>query len=481
MPKLLEAELKGPTKLAAPLGRKDPRDLTTGPIGGHLLHMSAFIAVGLVVQTLQFLIDLYFVAHLGEAAVAGVSGAGTSTFVVMAATQLVAIGSLSLISQAIGRKDSVDAQRVFEAALTLSLVIGAITLLLGYTAGRLGVNALAADEASAAAGQAYLAAFLPSLALMFPISAMVSALRASGVVGGPMLLQLLTVLLNVVLAPALITGWGTGHPLGVAGAGLASSIASFAGVIALAALFGRIQGYLRLQPPRLQAQLRTWWRITAIGLPAAGEFLMLFVISASVYSIIRDFGAHAQAGFGIASRVMQSLFLPVMAVAFAAAPVAGQNFGARLPGRVRATFRNAAIIGSVMMLTLTLLCQLRPEVLIHPFSSDPDVVTVAVEYLRISSWNFVAVGLVFTCSGMFQAFGDTRPALLSTLGRTVTFVLPALWVARQPGAQLRHLWYLSLASVTIQALTSLILLRKQMQTKLHARPDNQPSDEKRSR
>jgi Na+-driven multidrug efflux pump len=94
------------------------------------------------------------------------------------------------------------------------------------------------------------------------------------------------------------------------------------------------------------------------------------------------------------------------------------------------------------------------------------VIAVGAQYLRITSWNFVAIGLVFACSGMFQAFGDTRPSLFSSSARMLTFVLPALWLARQPGVELRHLWYLSVASVSVQALTSLMLLRRQMRMKL---------------
>ena len=442
------------------------RDLTTGPIAARLLAMAAFIAAGLIVQTLQFLIDLYFVAHLGDAAIAGVSTAGSATFIVMAASQLVAIGTLSLVSQAVGRKDDEDGQRVFDGALSLSLLLAMLTLVLGYSVGMLGVKALGADARTAALGQAYLAAFLPSLALVFPLSAISSALRASGVVGAPVALQSLMVLLNALLAPVLIAGWGTGLPLGVTGAGLASTIASLAGTLALLALFTRMQRHMHLRPAALRPRTDIWRRLAGVGLPAAGEFMILFVIIASVYWIIRDFGPHAQAGFGIASRVMQSIFLPAMAIAFAAAPIAGQNFGAKQPDRVRSTFRHSALMGSVVMLALTLLCQIRPEALIFPFTREAEVVAVAAEYLRISSLNFVAIGLVFACSGMFQAMGDTRPALVSSAARMITFVLPALWLSHQPGVELRHFWYLSVASVTIQALTSLALLRGQMRTKL---------------
>ena len=442
------------------------RDLTSGPIAKHLLGMAAFIGVGLVVQTLYFLVDLYFVAHLGKAAVAGVSSAGSSTFIVMAATQLVAVGALALISQAVGRKDEADAQLIFDQSLSLSLLMGVLTLVLGYTIGMAGIRALGADAEAAGMGEAYLAAFLPSLAISFPLAAIGSALRASGVVGPPMIIQSLTVAANALLAPILIAGWLTGYPLGVAGAGWASSLASLGGLIAVGVLFNRIQPHLHFHPSQLMPRFATWRRITAVGLPAAGEFLMIFVISTSVFWIIRGFGAQAQAGFGIGSRIMQSIFLPAMAVAFAAAPIAGQNYGAKLPDRVRATFRNSALIGSGIMLGLTLLCQIAPEALVHPFTTEPVVAAVAVEYLRIISLNFVAVGLVFACSGMFQAFGDTRPALISSGARMLAFVGPAFWLSHQPGVELRDFWYLSVASGGLQAVISLALLRFHMRQKL---------------
>jgi len=85
------------------------RDLTHGPIPGHLLTMAAPIAAGMLAQTLYFLVDLYFVAQLGDAAIAGVSAAGLAMFIVMALTQSLGVGAMALISQAVGRKDPDDA------------------------------------------------------------------------------------------------------------------------------------------------------------------------------------------------------------------------------------------------------------------------------------------------------------------------------------------------------------------------------------
>ena len=156
---------------------------------------------------------------------------------------------------------------------------------------------------------------------------------------------------------------------------------------------------------------------------------------------------------------------------FATAPVAGQNVGAGLADRVRETFRSAAWIGSGLMLSLTLLCQWHPALLIRGFTSEPEVVAIGAGFLKIISWNFVASGLIFTCSGMFQALANTWPSVLSSGTRLLTFVLPAIWLSRQPSFELRHLWILSVLSVGLHAATSLWLLRGELRRRLVPTPE----------
>ncbi len=130
---------------------------------------------------------------------------------------------------------------------------------------------------------------------------------------------------------------------------------------------------------------------------------------------------------------MQSIFLPAMAIAFATGPIAGQNYGAQQFGRVRETFSAAAKVSTVLMLALMLCTQWRPEWLVHGFTQDPAVVEVGSHFLRIASFNFVASGLIFTCSGIFQGLGHTWPALAATASRIVTFMLPAIWLSTTAG------------------------------------------------
>ena len=446
------------------------KDLTQGPITAQLIAMAVPLAIGMLFQTLYLVVDMYFVAHLGDAAIAGVSTAGTAMFVIMALTQMLGVGTVALVSHAVGAKDQGQANLVFNQSVTLSAICGVVTLLAGWLLGGLYVRAMAADGATTAAGSAFLYYYTPGLALQFAMVALASALRGTGIVQPTMVVQVLTVVLNTVLAPVLIAGWGTHHPLGAAGAGLASSIAVAAGVVFLWIYFARLEHYVRLDTALMRPRAALVRRILNVGLPAGGEFFMMFVILGVIYWVIRGFGPAAQAGFGIGGRVMQALFLPVMAIAFAAPAVAGQNFGARKFERVRETFRAAALLSSVLMLLLTLLCQWRPQIFIEFFSRQSEVVEVGATYLRIISWNFLATGLIFTCSGLFQALGNTWPSLASSASRLLTFVLPAVVLSRLPQFSLIEVWHLSVATVTLQALTSLLLLRREFRRRLGATP-----------
>lgn len=442
------------------------RDLTQGPVIRHIVAMALPIAFGMIFQTLYYLVDLYFVARLGDAAMAGVGAAGNVMFIVLALTQVLGVGTVALISHAVGRKDQAEANLIFNQSLLLSALCGGITLIGGYAATHFYIRAVAADAATCTAGVTYLYWFLPGMALQFAMVAMGSALRGTGIVKPTMVVQMVSVVLNVVLAPVLIAGWGTGRPLGVAGAGLASTLAIAGAVVLIAVYFVRLEKYVAFHAQQWRPRMHAWGRMLAVGLPAGGEFLLLFVFIGVIYGCIQQFGAAAQAGFGIGSRVMQSIFLPAMAVAFAAGPIAGQNFGARLAPRVRETFRKGAILSVGIMTALALLIHLSPALLVRGFTPEPAVREVAATYLTITSWNFAAQGLIFTCSSLFQGLGNTRPSLFSMSTRVVTFVIPALWMSRQPWFQIQHLWYLSVTTVTLQAVLSWWLVRQQLRRRL---------------
>jgi len=445
------------------------KDLTHGSMTRLILEMAAPIAAGMIFQTLYLLVDLYFVAALGDDAIAGVGAAGTVMFIVMSLTQVLGVGAVALISQAVGRRDADDANLIFNQSIVFAAVCATATIAGGYLLAGAYVGAITADAAAHAEGLRFLYFFLPGLALQFALITMGSALRGTGIVKPTMAVQAFTVILNTALAPVLIAGWGTGYALGVAGAGLASTISVSAGVLMLGWYFIQLEKYVRFDRSLWKPRMDQWRRILDIGLPAGGEFALMFIYMAVVYFVIADFGAAAQAGFSIGGRVMQSIFLPAMAIAFAAGPIAGQNFGARRHDRVRETLTKAVLLSTLVMIGATLFLNWRPEVLVAIFTDEAPAISVGAEFLQIISLNFVAQGIIFTCSGIFQGLGNTRPALLSSAARIVAFVPLAIFLTRQPDFTTTQLWYLSVATVFGQAILSLFLLQRQFRIRLEPR------------
>ena len=253
--------------------------------------------------------------------------------------------------------------------------------------------------------------FIPALALQFVLATMAAALRGSGAFRTPMIVQVVTVAINIVLAPFLIFGWGTGAAFGVEGAAIASLVAIAVGVAWLTVQFLQPDAFLRFTAADAPPRPAAWGRLLAIGLPAGAEFSLMAVYMFLVLVVARPFGSAAQAGFGIGLRLVQALFLPVVALAFSAAPVAGQNVGARRFDRVRQTLFAALGLTVGLMLIVAVVCQFAAAALVGVFSADPAVIGVGADYLRIISWGFACSGIVFVSSSIFQALGRTIPPL----------------------------------------------------------------------
>ena len=442
------------------------KDLTQGSIVSHISVMAPQIFAGMILMMLCGLIDLYFVAGLGDAAIAGVGAAGNAGFLINAFTQILSVGTVSLISHAVGRKDRVDANLVFNQSLALAAVAALLTLIAGCLLARPYMRAVAADDAVIEAGTTYLLWFMPALALQFMALVMGSALRGTGIVRPTMIAQAGTVILNMLLAPVLISGWGTGLPLGVAGAGLASTIAVAIGVVMMWIYFHRYEHYVGINAALWRPRLAQWKRILGIGLPAGGEFAIIFLNMGAIYYALGHFGAAAQAGFSIGSRLLGLIHMPGISIALAAGAIAGQNFGAGNNARVRRTFWTVLLLVIAVMVGFTIPAQWRPELFVAGFTGDAETVAVGVLFLRLVSLNNIAQGVNFVCSSMFQGLGNTRPVLISSGTRLLTNTVPLIFLSAVPGFRIEHAWYLSIATTTLQAGLSLWLLRLEFRKRL---------------
>src|SRR6202012_1251435 len=204
----------------------------------------------------------------------------------------------------------------------------------------------------------------------------------------------------------------------------------------------------------------------SVGLPAGGEFAIMFAYLAVVYYAIGAFGPAAQAGFGIGSRVLGLIQVPAMAIAFTAAPIIGQNFGARNSERVKAAAGHILTAATLVMVIATVATQGQTGLLRRPFTADEATIAEGALFLRWVSLNLVAQGAIFVCSSAFQGLGNTRPQLVSSTVRLITYVIPTLWLSARSGFRVEQIWYLSIATTTLQAMLGLWLLQRELKKRL---------------
>src|SRR5688572_22053121 len=183
------------------------QDLTSGSISKHLITTGSYMLITMVFQTLYFLADLFWVGRLGKEAVAAVSIAGNLTFIVVAITQMLAVGTTTLVSHAAGQRNHQRALLVFKQSLGLSAIVGLI-FLIGSLAIRDAYSAtLGADAATVAMSRDFLFWFLPAMSLQFGMVAMGAALRGTGNFRPGMIVQTGTIIINIVVSPLLMFGW----------------------------------------------------------------------------------------------------------------------------------------------------------------------------------------------------------------------------------------------------------------------------------
>jgi putative MATE family efflux protein len=439
------------------------KDLTQGSVMGNLLRMSAFLMASMLGQALYLLADMYWVGRLGRESVAAVGLAANLMALTLALTQMMGVGTTTLISHAVGVKNRDRARLVFNQSVVLSLAGGGALCLLGFLLRHAYCTALAASPETVRLGTTYLAWFVPALFLQFPLISMGAALRGAGVVKPTVAVLVLTVLVNLVLAPILIFGWGTGHPFGVRGAAMATFFALALGIAGMLGYFVVREKYLAFDMSGMRVDFALWREVYRIGLPAGAELGILGVYLIIVYAAIRHFGIAAQGGFAIGARIMQSLILPAVAVGMATAPIVGQNFSAKHAARIRESFWAACVVASVVMVLLTALCQAKAVFLVSLFSRQDDVVAVGADYLRLISSTFLATGLIFACTSVFQGLGNTRPPFLSSVIRLFAFAVPVWLLGR---LTLREIWLISAGSIWVQAAANMWFLRREFRIRL---------------
>ncbi len=418
----------------------DEQQLLEGSILPLIIKLALPMIVAFAFQTSYNFLDRYFVSRLGDMATAAIGMAFTIQLFLIAVGSGIGVGINSYIARNLGAGRVDQAVSTALHAFVLALVIG-----LGLTIGGLLLQR-PLFMAMGARGDLLemILDYLTIILLFAPIVLLSMFLnnvfRGWGDTLYPMVFMVTGTVLNIILDPLLIFGWGPFPRMGIQGAALATGLARvLALVVTLWVLFGK-----KIPVSLSFRKLRFSWKsvrgIFQVGLPSSVSQFLTSIAMGIVFAILKTFGEEAQAAYTIVFTYEMVAFLPILGVGQAVTILTGHNFGARKLERLKTILYRGVQVAFTMMLLAAIGVALAPRVFAGVFAKSDAVLDMTAQALRISVFGYVFFSFYICIIASFQGLGLGRQYLWANLVRLYVFQLPLILL----GSLMFHLigvWY----------------------------------------
>ncbi len=425
-------------------------DLTEGNTIRSIWTLAFPMMLGNILQTGFNVVDMIWVGRLGPEAIASVAMSGVVLMVIITLVIGVSTGTQSLIARFIGAKNQANAENVAMQSLIIGAFLSMILAAVGLIFARPILHVLGAKTTILEMGTDYLKIILSGGLMMIYLFLVTAIFHAAGDAFTPMLIMVGATILNIILDPLMI--FGIGFPrMGVAGAALATVVSR--GLAALVGIYILFQGYsrVRVHLARLRLDLRTMAKIVKIGFPNSIQMALRSVAGLVLMAIVARYGNYAIAAYGIGLRVFSVVLMPGFALATSAATLVSQNLGARKLFRAKVCARQAAGFNTLLMGLAGVLFFIFSPNLISVFNTNPNVIKLGSEYLKITSLSyiFVAQGLVLGRSLM--GAGDTISPMLISVFALLGIQIPlAIILPNHLHLGITGVWWAILISSVLQ-------------------------------
>lgn len=399
-------------------------DYTQGSIGRVTVLLAIPMILEMAMESVFAVVDIFFVAGLGTAAVATVGLTEAMITLLYAVAIGLSMGTTALIARRIGEKDTAAASLAAGQAIWVGILVSVLVGLIGIFYARNILVLMGADEAVLETGVTYTRIMFGScftIVFLFLINAI---FRGAGDASLAMRALTLANCINIVLDPCLIYGYGPFPELGLKGAAIATNIGRGVGVLyGLYYLCGG-GGRIRLHLKNLTLQIDVIFSLIRISVGGVSQFLVATASWVFLMQIVSGFGSSAVAGYTIAVRIVMFSILPAWGLSNAAATLVGQNLGAGFPDRAEASVWHIVRYNSMYMGFAMLVMLLFTRAIVSLFTSEPVVVDYAVQCLTIFALGFVVWGAGMAIIQAFNGAGDTMtPTWINVL---------CFWVVQVP-------------------------------------------------
>ncbi|MCP3985755.1 MAG: MATE family efflux transporter [bacterium] len=414
------------------------------------------VMVNMGAHTLFTLIDLYWIGALGTDAIAAVALCGNVLFSMFGLTIIIQSGALAMISRRIGAGElagKLGAEGVSAQAFHLSIVLGLVVAISGVMSSRAIMQLFDASAAVTEHGTAYLVPMMIGFLVMFPGMAIGAVFTAAGDTRTPMYVGVAANIVNVVLDPLLIFGWGGFPELGVAGASVASLICQILGLVAMMILYRRRD--MGFPHPGLLRWYGAdaWARMLRIGIPGGLSALTRPFSTLFLLKVIASFGAEGIAAFGITVRALSLTWLYFGALSTAVSALTGQSLGRHDVAGIRRLVKRSTRMSIALSIGLGAPYMIFAREIIGLFEKENEVVLVlGTSFMQLLVVANLATAFSVIWGAVMSGAGDTRPPMVISILSNWVIKLPlAFLFAIQLAIGVEGIWWAMVISIVFES------------------------------
>jgi putative MATE family efflux protein len=441
--------------------RGSHQDFTKGSLNRAILLLAIPMVLEMVLESLFAVVDVFWVGRVSSNAVATVGLTESLMLLIFAVGMGLSLSTTAMVARRIGEKDPEDAAVAGVQAIILGLVISVGVGVPAFIFAPELLKLMHASPEIVATGSGYARIALGGSGVVLLLFLNNAIFRGAGDAAIAMRLLWVSNIINLILDPCLIFGWGPFPKMGVTGAALATFTGRGIGVLYQFYRLMRGTERIRVLRRQIRVDLPVIWRLLRVSLTGIFQFLIAQTSWIGLVWIVGIFGADALAGYTIAIRIVIFAILPSWGLSNAAATLVGQNLGAKQPERAetsvwRTGLYNMAFLGGIGIGFILF----APQV-VHIFTHDPAVVPLAVSCLRIVSTGNIAFSYGMVMLQAFNGAGDTvTPTIVNFFGCWLFEIPLAWWLAIRLGMHSNGVyWSIVIAEAAIAA-ASIILFRR---------------------
>ena len=417
--------------------------LTDGPILPALLRLSWPIVFSNLLQTAYNVADTFWLGRLGDWAVAAVSVSFPIVFLFISLGAGLTIAGTTLVAQYIGAQREEQADYIASQTVGFVGVLSILLSILGFFLSPQVVGLLRPEPDVFVEAVVYLRTWFLGIPFVFGFFVFQALVKGYGDTINPMKLMVVSVLLNMILDPFLIFGWGFFPELGVQGAAVATVFTrGLASVVGLVLLFKGTLG-LKVSPGQLVPHWNTMKRVVKIGMPAAVEQSVKALGFTAMTGMVAFFGTPTLAAFGVGNRLSSVVFLPSFGLAQATTTMVGQNLGAQEEDRAEKTSYLSAGIAFGVLSLFGIFSYFSSTFLARVFlPGEEEALALASRYIKIMAFSFGFLGVLNIKGGAFRGAGKTVTAMVFAVFASLGLRLPlAYGLSRFTGLGVDGLWW----------------------------------------